>query len=52
MWNIKTVTILYEGSVSRLLVQRTKLGEGPLLGVVQLSALDDDGMGGQVDPPG
>ena len=51
MLNIKTVTILYEVSVLRLLVQRTKLGEGPLLGIVQLSALDDDGMGRQVDPP-
>ena len=50
--NIKTLTIPHEVSVSSLVVQRTKLGEGSLLGIIQLSALDDDSVRGQVDPPG
>ena len=33
-------------------LRRTQLGEAALLGVVQLGALDDDGVGGQVDAPG
>ena len=50
--DVKTVTLPHRVSVSRLGVQPTKLGEGSLLGVIQLSALDDDSVGGQIDPPG
>lgn len=46
------MTLPHKVSVSRLVVQRTKLGEGSLLGIIQLSALDDDSVGWQVDPPG
>ena len=33
-------------------VQLTKFSKGALLGVIQLGALDDDDVGGQVDPLG